>query len=247
MGNISVTKLAGLSIILGPILGLIGYFLAPASSVINPVDPTNAIEVISAVNGNAALALITGIVIMVGLIMMLNGIRYLASGMKGGAGEAFSGYILTLVSIGIIGYLLTVALNWTIAGADLTGADAAAAATAAGADAATAGAVAAATAGAGFAAAGAAFAVGQGINTLAALVFATGFLLLSFFIAQAGTYNKIFAYIASVAAIVMVVTTILGATDTFSGETGALIGGICFIVFTVWAITVGREILTSSE
>ena len=218
MGNLSVSKVAGLSIMLGPIIGLIGYFLAPNSSVIDPIDPTNAMAVIGAVNGASEMAFITGILIIVGLMMMLYGVRYVAMG-KGGAGDSLSGYVVTLVSIGIIGWLLTVALNWTIAGVDLAAGEGPVA--------------------------GAAFAVGQGINTVASLLFSVGFVILAYCVSQGDTYNKIFAYIATAASLVMVVVTILGAVDALDGETGALVGGICFIVFTLWAITLGREILSS--
>ena len=218
MRNLSVSKVAGWSIMIGPIIGLIGYFLAPNTSVLNPIDPTSGPAVIGAINGAQTMTFITGILIIVGLLMMLNGVRYVAMS-KGGAGDAFSGYVVTLVSIGIIGWLLTVGLNWTIAGVDLAAGEGPVA--------------------------GAAFAVGQGINTVASLLFGVGFVIFAYCVSQGDTYNKIFAYIATVASLVMIVVTILGAIDALNGETAALVGGICFIVFTLWAITIGRQILSS--
>ena len=59
-------------------------------------------------------------------------------------------------------------------------------------------------------------------------------------------HNKILAYIASITALVLVVVQILSSADVITdGQLASTIGGICFIIFTLWAITLGRTILSS--
>ena len=44
MGTISVNKLGGLSLALGPVIALIGYFLQPGGMLIDAADPADAQE-----------------------------------------------------------------------------------------------------------------------------------------------------------------------------------------------------------
>ena len=216
MGSLSVSKVAGFSIMLGPIIGIVGYFLQTLL-VFEGNDPTSGAVIVPLINANPEMMFISGLLVMFGLIMILTGIRYLAANLTGG-GEALSGYIVALVSIGVIGWIIPVGANWTIAGLDM------------------------ATEGAN---AGPTFAIAQGINTVAGILFGLGFLILAYCISQGDSYNKMFAYIGALAAAVLVAVQVLSAADVLTdGQLASTIGGICFIVFTLWSITIGREILS---
>jgi len=83
------------------------------------------------------------------------------------------------------------------------------------------------------------------INTVAGILFGLGFLILAYCISQGDSYNKMFAYIGALAAAVLVAVQVLFAADVLTdGQLASTIGGICFIVFTLWSITIGREILS---
>ena len=99
MGNLSAKQVAGISIMLGPIIGCVGYFLNNIVA-LEGTDPSSA-AALPLINQNAGVTFVTGILIMIGLVMMLNGVRYLSQNMTGS--EALSGYVTALVSIGIIG------------------------------------------------------------------------------------------------------------------------------------------------
>ncbi|MAU64886.1 MAG: hypothetical protein CL882_02545 [Dehalococcoidia bacterium] len=215
MGNLSAKKVAGISIMLGPIIGCVGYFLNNIVA-LEGNDPSSA-AVVPLINQNAGLTFVTGILIMIGLVMMLNGVRYLSQNMTGS--EALSGYVTALVSIGIIGWLVTVAGSWAIAGLDMNEAFAATA--------------------------GPVFALNQGINAMATILFGSGFVILAYCISQGDVHNKILAYIATVTALVLVVVQVLSSADVITdGELLSMIAGICFIIFTLWGITLGRTILS---
>ena len=70
MGTISANKLGGLSLIVGPVLALVFYFLAPGGLLIDAADPADAAANIAATLGNTGLAHITAFVIPLGLIIL---------------------------------------------------------------------------------------------------------------------------------------------------------------------------------
>ena len=94
MGTISVNKLGGLSLALGPVIALVGYFLQPGGMLIDAADPADAQAVIGAMLGNAGLQHLTGFMIAIGLVMMLYGFHALQGVVhEGGNGHA-------LISVG---------------------------------------------------------------------------------------------------------------------------------------------------
>ena len=54
----------------------------------------------------------------------------------------------------------------------------------------------------------------------------------------------IFASIAALSAVVVVITAQVSLLATGQATTMALFGGICYIVYTVWAITLGRGMIS---
>ena len=66
MGNLSAKKVAGISIMLGPIIGCVGYFLNNIVA-LEGNDPSSA-AVVPLINQNAGLTFVTGILIMICLL-----------------------------------------------------------------------------------------------------------------------------------------------------------------------------------
>ena len=56
MGTISVNKLGGFAVIIGPVFALVFFFLSPGGAIIDSADPASAQATISAVLANANLA-----------------------------------------------------------------------------------------------------------------------------------------------------------------------------------------------
>ena len=63
MGTISMKKLGGLSLIVGPVIALICYFLQPGGMIIDAADPADAAASLGSVWANTELAHITGLLI----------------------------------------------------------------------------------------------------------------------------------------------------------------------------------------
>ena len=56
-------------------------------------------------------------------------------------------------------------------------------------------------------------------------------------------YNKIFALAAVAAGIVAVVATVIGGIDSDQLQTMGNINGICYVVHSLWVLTIGLDLL----
>ena len=56
-------------------------------------------------------------------------------------------------------------------------------------------------------------------------------------------YNKVFALVAAVVAIIAIIVTIIGGIDLDQLQTMQLIGGISYIIHTIWTNTIGLSLI----
>ena len=73
MGNLSLNKLGGLSIIVGPVLALVFYLLQPGGLLIDSADPSDAQATIAALVSNSAMSHLSAFLIPLGLLLFLHG------------------------------------------------------------------------------------------------------------------------------------------------------------------------------
>ena len=112
MGDISVNKLGGLSLIVGPVVALVFYFIQQFGVIGSDVDPADGNAVVMALTGNSSLATITAIGISGGLIILLHGIVRLAME----SSDALSSLGMKFVIVGTVGWVVASALTAAIAG-----------------------------------------------------------------------------------------------------------------------------------
>ena len=74
MGTISVNRLAGLSLILGPVIAFVFFLIEPGGLLIDSADVSDAVGTIMAKSSNATLTNITNIAIILGLALILSGL-----------------------------------------------------------------------------------------------------------------------------------------------------------------------------
>ena len=82
-----------------------------------------------------------------------------------------------------------------------------------------------------------------GINQFSGIVWSLGFLLVVLGVSGRDYINKNVAYVVALVAIVGLVTGIIGGFDTSTLQTMNLIGGICYIIFTLWSIWLGKDMM----
>ncbi|MDP6771044.1 MAG: hypothetical protein QF704_10145 [Anaerolineales bacterium] len=216
MGNVSVNKLGGLSLIIGPWLALVFYFLQPGGPFIDTADPANAAATIAAIVGNSGLGQIVSVVIPIGLLILLYGISVFQGTLRNnGNGDALARYGMMLITFGIIGWTIGSGLNLAIAGAAAEQAPAF----------------------------GTIYGASQGVGTVSGILAGLGFTALALGVSTRDDYNKIFALAAVAAGIVAVVVTIIGGIDSAQLQTMGNINGICYVVHSLWVLTIGLDLL----
>ena len=206
MGYISVNKLGGLSLIVGPVVALVFYFIQQLGVIGSDVDPADGTAVVMALTGNSSLATITAIGISIGLIILLHGIVRLAME----SSDALSSLGMKFVIVGTVGWVVASALTAAIAG-DITN--------------------------------GGLYGGSSAINQFSAIVWSLGFLLVVLGISGRDYINKNVAYVVALVALVSLVVSVIGGFESSTLQTMNQIGGICYIIFTLWSIWLGKDML----
>ena len=118
MGTISVNRLAGLSLIFGPIIAFVFFLLEPGGLLIDPAAVTDAIDSITAKGSNAALTKVTNIAIILGLAVILSGLYALMRNVTlQGNGKALVQMGFFMIFIGLTGWILAGGMDFILADA----------------------------------------------------------------------------------------------------------------------------------
>ena len=187
MGTLSVNKVAGLSLVLGPLVAFIFFLIQPGRLLIDSADISSPADSIIAAAGNAALSNITAMVIALGLITTVYGFYVLQSRVgTSGNGKALAQYGFLLLLIGNIGWILAQGLTFMLADAQSQQA------------------VAAATS---------VYLAQSGIILLSGLAIAMGYMLFSLALSTRADFNKPAALIVALVSVVVLVCYIIGISD----------------------------------
>ena len=206
MGTISVNKLGGLALIVGPVVCLVFYFIQQLGVIGSDVDPADGNAVVQALVSNSTLTTITSIGISIALIVLLHGIVRLAVE----SSDALSSLGMKFVIIGTVGWVISAGLTSAIGG-DINNAGL--------------------------------YGGSLGINQFSGIVWSLGFLLVTLGISERDYINKNVAYVVALVAIVSLVTGVIGGFDSSPLQTMNMIGGICYIIFTLWSIWLGKDMI----
>ena len=118
MGTISVNRLAGLSLIFGPIIAFVFFLLEPGGLLIDSADVSDAVGSITAKGSNAALTNITNIGIILGLALILSGLYALMRNVTlQGNGKALVQMGFFMIFVGLTGWILTSGMDFILADA----------------------------------------------------------------------------------------------------------------------------------
>ncbi len=219
MGTISVNKLGGLSLIVGPVGALVFYFLQPGGALIDPGDPANAPQIIAAMVANAGLTQLTGVLIPIGLLVFLAGMLALQRQVSSsGNGDALARSGVLLMFVGVLTWISGFGIALAIAGSTLPAAQTTQV----------------------FAGL---YAVNLGLGTSGGILASAGFLSMGLAISTRDDYSRPFALVASVAAAVGLVVVIIGALDSTQLQMMNNITGIIYLIHSVWMITLGLKLM----
>ena len=118
MGTISVNRLAGLSLIFGPVIAFVFFLIEPGGLIIDSAKVSDAVGSITAKSSNAALTNVTNIGIIIGLAIILSGLYALMRNVTlQGNGKAFVQMGFFMVFVGLTGWILSTGMDFILADA----------------------------------------------------------------------------------------------------------------------------------
>ena len=118
MGTISVNRLAGLSLIFGPIIAFVFFLIEPGGLLIDSAEVSDAVGSIQAKGANAALTNVTNIGIILGLALILSGLYALMRNVTlQGNGKAFAQMGFFMIFVGLTGWILSGGMDFILADA----------------------------------------------------------------------------------------------------------------------------------
>ena len=214
MGTISVNKLGGLSLIVGPVLAVVCFLLRPGGGFIGGnVDPANAEASIGTLMANSGFAGVSFLILPLALTIFLYGLNVLVENLRGGNGEALARYGVLFFLLALIGWITSSALILAIAGG---------------------------TAGP---AAGAVYVIGLAINISSSILGGLSILAMGLAISSRDDFNKIFALVVAAIGALLTVLAIMSGRDISMLQTTNQIGGVGYVVTVAWNITLGLSLL----
>ena len=215
MGTISTAKLAGISLILGPVITVVCYFIQQLV-IFADVEWGNAASWAAAAADQGSAMVATSIIVPLSLMMLVYGILFIANEIRGnGNGDALARYSVPLILIGMTGFVLS---SGNFVAATIFPEPAAAAE--------------------------AVFLAAAGMNGIGGIFFSLGFTAIFFAMASREEYNSMLANIAALVAVLAFVLSIIGFASTELGELMTQLVGVTYIVHTIYAVYIGRGLLT---
>ena len=212
MGTMSVNKLGGLSLILGPVLAFVFFLIQPGAMIIDSADLSDPVASITAAASNVVLSNLTAIMIALGLVVTTYGIYVLQSSVRGGNGGALAQAGFTLILFGNVGWVLAQGLTLVLADAQSPEA---------------------------LQRMVPVYSVRSGIVLMSGLAVSLGFLVLSLSFCNRDILNKVAALIVAVVSIVALVSFTIGISDNSRVDTMIMIARICYIAWVLWPIMLG--------
>ena len=118
MGTISVNRVAGLSLIFGPIIAFVFFLIEPGGLLIDSADVSDSVGSITAKGANAVLTKVTNIGIILGLALILSGLYALMRNVTlEGNGKALAQMGFFMILAGLIGWILGSGMDLVLADA----------------------------------------------------------------------------------------------------------------------------------
>ena len=107
MGTISVNRLAGLSLIFGPLIAFVFFLVEPGGLLIDSVEVSDAVGSITAKGSNSVLTNVTNIAIILSLALILSGLYALMRNVTlQGNGKALVQMGFFMIFVGLTGWIL---------------------------------------------------------------------------------------------------------------------------------------------
>ena len=215
MRSISLNRLGGGALIVGPVLTLVFFLLQPGGVL---VDMTYSIDYrgpIPVLTGNTTLVDVTAVLISLGLVMSVYGFHTLQNVTRdGGSGDAFSRLGFLLIVVGAFGWVMVQGLVPTYHPETLP-----------------------------IGRAGPAYETDSGITLISDVAFSLGILMFSLALSTRDDFNRRAALRIAAVSVVALVSFIIAASVPAQRDTMIVIGRMCYFPWVIWAVSVGVRLV----
>ena len=118
MGTIAVNRLAGLSLIFGPVIAFVFFLIEPGGLLIDSAKASDTMGAITARGDNPVLTNVANIGIILGLALIISGLYALMRNVTlQGNGKALAQMGFFMILVGLTGWILTNGLDFILADA----------------------------------------------------------------------------------------------------------------------------------
>jgi hypothetical protein len=120
MGALSLNRVGGVSLIVGPVLAIVFFLLQPAGLLIDPVEPSDKVGAVTAYASNAELTRLTSMLIALGLVAMFFGYTVVWSDLRdSGRPDVLVRYGILFLLIGVTAWILVQGIHIVLASTNL--------------------------------------------------------------------------------------------------------------------------------
>jgi hypothetical protein len=212
----SVNKLGGLALVIGPILAIASFLIRPGGGIIGgQVDPADAAASIMSITANGTMATLSGAGAMVGLIVLLYGIGVVVDSLKGGNGEALARLGALLLTFALVSWLIGTSSQLVIASLGITATN--------------------------MGVLGSLYAGSQGLSNVGGILSSAAFLAISWALSTRDDFNRPFALIVAAVSAVMLVVAVMAALDSSMLQTAGTVASIVYVITVSWVVSIGRK------
>ena len=208
MGTISVNRLAGLSLIFGPIIAFVFFLIEPGGLLIDSAEVSDAVGSITAKAGNAALTNVTNIAIILGLTLILSGLYAVMRNVTlEGNGKALVQMGFFMIFVGLTGWILAGGMDFILADAQT--------------DAQVAGTV-------------PVYYVGSALLYAGGIAFGFGGFIFALGLSTRDDFNRIISLLAALVSLAIMVFFIIAILNNDGRDTLISLARGCYVLLVIW-------------
>jgi hypothetical protein len=211
----SVNKLGGLALVIGPIVALASFLIRPGGGLIGgQVDPADGMASIQVIMANGTMSTLSGAGALLGLMVFLYGVNVVVDSLKGGNGEALARLGALFLIFGLVTWLIGTSAQLVIASGSIDPTSQ-------------------------MGVLGTLYAESLGLGNIGSVLTALAFLCISWAVSTRDDFNRKFAIVVAALSAVLVVVSVMAALNSSMLQTAGMVASVVYLVTVAWSVTIG--------
>ena len=222
MDTISLNRLGGIALIIGPVLSIAFYLMQPGGLIVDSADSADAVAKVTSFASNAVLTSVTAFVIALGLMLMIYGFYAVQKATRGGDGDALSRFGLLALTVGALGWIMAQGIRLVLADANLE-------------DPVSINNMVPV------------YAVDSGITMMSSAAVSFGFLVFHLALSTRDDFHRVWALVIAAVSVVALISFVIAAAMPELRETASSVGRACYFPWVIWSVILGANLLKRSS